>query len=642
MLAERPPVNGASAPRPHDPAIPSLPESVFHYLEATMLRELADMHAVNRLPEGTRFRGLKRLFARSMRMFTGPQSVYNYRNIEAHRTVAIELDRTNAVATALRSALIRIDESSRNEIAVMRSDFHAALRSIEDRAAQHDVEKIYGEIANLYKSINERGNQQDVEKLFREVETLYKVAGARASQKDVEKLFADVANLNKATMERATQADIVKLFREVENLNTATAERATQADVEKLFAEIPNIYRSIEERGSQEDVEKLFDDLAHAYASIDQRAHQTDIVKMWQQFAKLETALQDRPHRLDLNALWRAYESQDARRIEEFRLVYQSVEDRLIGVWKGIGERDEQIKLVTDAIQSLQTNVAKVSTLDKELNAQMLFLSEQVSLLNEAGPSAAQAIAPIGSGSPRPPIATTGIDPAIQQLLDLIYLRFQRQYRGDEAELRDSQKPYVEMLAHIFGRVEKPRVVDAACGDGIFVEMLQQRGWDALGVDSGEAMVRHAQKKRLPVVREDAIAYLENTPPQSLDAITAFQFIEHLEPAPLLSFLKAGFRALKPGGAIIMETINPHTLKALHWFHLDLTHARLVFPEMLQLLAEGVGFQEVRWEGIHPVAESERLRASHGGADFNIDRLNKLLFGDQDYYLVARRPQGNK
>src|SRR5690606_17438707 len=94
--------------------------------------------------------------------------------------------------------------------------------------------------------------------------------------------------------------------------------------------------------------------------------------------------------------------------------------------------------------------------------------------------------------------------------------------------------------------------------------------------------------------------------------------------------------ALAPGGVIIMETINPHTIMALRWYFLDLTHERLVFPEMLSLLVETVGLRVVEWKGINPVSEEQRLQLK-GAADGNIAQLNDLLYGDQDYYLIAQK-----
>jgi O-antigen chain-terminating methyltransferase len=159
-------------------------------------------------------------------------------------------------------------------------------------------------------------------------------------------------------------------------------------------------------------------------------------------------------------------------------------------------------------------------------------------------------------------------------------------------------------------------------------------------VDINEPMVRIAHQRGIRVERADAVAFLESKGVGNYDAITALQFVEHLPPEMLYRFLAAAYGRLQPGGVLLIETINPHTLKALHWFHLDLSHARLVYPEMLQLLCETAGFREISWHGINPVEPHERLgRAAHPNDQPNVDRLNGLLYGDQDYYLIARRPR---
>jgi hypothetical protein len=61
---------------------------------------------------------------------------------------------------------------------------------------------------------------------------------------------------------------------------------------------------------------------------------------------------------------------------------------------------------------------------------------------------------------------------------------------------------------------------------------------------------------------------------------------------------------------------------------------RPVPPDALQFLAQAAGFSETRIEYRGPLPDEERLQE----ASENDAKLNRLLFGPQDYALIARVP----
>ena len=91
---------------------------------------------------------------------------------------------------------------------------------------------------------------------------------------------------------------------------------------------------------------------------------------------------------------------------------------------------------------------------------------------------------------------------------------------------------------------------------------------------------------------------------------------------------------LAANGVLLLETVNTDSLSALRTFYLDPTHVRPVPPEALRFLAEAVGFVDVVLEWRGPLPESQRLEEQSD----NDRKLNALLFGPQDYALVARVP----
>ena len=96
---------------------------------------------------------------------------------------------------------------------------------------------------------------------------------------------------------------------------------------------------------------------------------------------------------------------------------------------------------------------------------------------------------------------------------------------------------------------------------------------------------------------------------------------------------------LADGGVLILETPNPESLVAGSInFHRDLTHVRPIHPDTLAFLAESAGFSNVEIRRLSPVPDEDRLPVpGDGRLDAVVERLNDLLYGYQDYAVVARK-----
>lgn len=220
---------------------------------------------------------------------------------------------------------------------------------------------------------------------------------------------------------------------------------------------------------------------------------------------------------------------------------------------------------------------------------------------------------------------------------DLEYWRFQKQFRADDQTLRKRHEKYLAVLGDIFSDANSVRSLDLACGDGVFLELQKEAGWKAQGVDINSIMVDRGNEHGLDIQQADALRYLCSVDKESFNLISAMQFVEHLTPEQLEKLLEDAHYALQSGGVLLIETINPHTLMAHKWFHFDLTHQKMIFPENMKLLAESKGFYQVRHAGINQVEDYARLVESEPLTD-NWKKLNELLYGNQDYYLIAIKP----
>ncbi len=241
-------------------------------------------------------------------------------------------------------------------------------------------------------------------------------------------------------------------------------------------------------------------------------------------------------------------------------------------------------------------------------------------------------------GAPLPPERARA---AAQAADDSVYTAFENRFRGSREEIRDRQRGDVALFAGL------APVVDLGCGRGEFLELLREAGIEARGVDGNAHAVRECREKGLDVVAGDLLEFLRAQAASSLGGVFAAQVVEHLPPPVLVALLAAAHQALRPGGRLVLETVNAASTLAFHEvFIRDLTHERPLHPETLRFMASAAGFTEARIEMRSPVPSDVRLRLLPSGAlappatqvlNENVERLNALLFAPLDYAVVARR-----
>ena len=224
------------------------------------------------------------------------------------------------------------------------------------------------------------------------------------------------------------------------------------------------------------------------------------------------------------------------------------------------------------------------------------------------------------------------------------YFELERRYRGTEEEIGERIARYLPYLEG------KDPVLDLGCGRGEALALLRERGVAARGVDSSERMVALCRERGLDAAAGDLFEHLAGTEEGSLGAVVSFHVVEHLPPEALDRLVRLAWRALRPGGVLILETPNPLSLVvAARNFWLDPTHVRPVHPEALQLLLQQAGFAAVEHLELRPFPDAERLpeidlatlpAAQHELAD-RVNRLrdglDELLFGFQDYAVIGTK-----
>ncbi|MFN7984027.1 MAG: class I SAM-dependent methyltransferase [Vicinamibacterales bacterium] len=195
-------------------------------------------------------------------------------------------------------------------------------------------------------------------------------------------------------------------------------------------------------------------------------------------------------------------------------------------------------------------------------------------------------------------------------------------------------------------------VLDIGCGRGELLHALQERGISARGVDVSPAMVDICRGRGFDVELGDALAFVAKQPDASAGGLVAVQVVEHFTPDYLTRFLEAAFHALRPGSALVLETINPSCWMAFFETYMrDLTHKQPLHPDTLRHLVASSGFSSVDVQFRAPVSDDDRL-ASLDAADGETPavvrpvvealndhamKLNRRLFSSMDYVVIARR-----
>jgi O-antigen chain-terminating methyltransferase len=281
---------------------------------------------------------------------------------------------------------------------------------------------------------------------------------------------------------------------------------------------------------------------------------------------------------------------------------------------------DRRLESLSRRLQGLRAIGDRVEAMAEEVRA----------LRGSPGP-----VRPAAAPAPAP------VPPERNALDDAVYVAFENRFRGSSDDVRERLRGYVPLFA------ELSPVADLGCGRGEFLELLKEAGVEAVGAESNGQAARLCRQRGLDVAEADLLAFLAARADGSLGGVFAAQVAEHLPPAVLLELLRESHRVLRPGGLLLLETVNPRSLVGfLEVYNRDLTHERPLHPETLSFLAAAAGFNDVQVELRSPVEPAARLqpvpveglppRAAEA-INENVGRLNALLYGPQEYALLARR-----
>ena len=318
------------------------------------------------------------------------------------------------------------------------------------------------------------------------------------------------------------------------------------------------------------------------------------------------------------------------------------VADGVAKRWESMRAREERVNARVENLTAADDDLrSTIGTLQQGLMTMKREL-ERLGMTSASG----RATAPDpGSRIPDPGSRQSASPQAFAPALDAYkYVGFEDRFRGSRDTIAERLSSYVPLFE---GRKD---VLDVGCGRGEFLDLLAGRGIAARGIDLNHEMVEACRARGLEVAEADAVGYLSSLDDGTLGGIFSAQVVEHLEPAYLLRFLELAFHKLRPGGRLVLETLNPACWVAFFDSYIrDITHVRPLHPETLKYLAVASGFSSATIEFRSPVAPADKLQtfaAPDAAASLvdlaeafnaNVEKLNARMFTYLDYAVIGEK-----
>lgn len=164
-------------------------------------------------------------------------------------------------------------------------------------------------------------------------------------------------------------------------------------------------------------------------------------------------------------------------------------------------------------------------------------------------------------------------------------------FRYSDYESRLMDLDYIRMLQRPRVQFFKgcQRVLDLACGPGVFLELLREAGIEAIGVDRDEEIVKKARHKDLKVIQSDIFAHLEKVE-ERYDGIFCSHFIEHLPFNQVVRLVELTAMRLDPGGVFVSVLPNPGSIRLhLFGFWRDPEHVRFYTGNLIASICQHYG-----------------------------------------------------
>lgn len=117
--------------------------------------------------------------------------------------------------------------------------------------------------------------------------------------------------------------------------------------------------------------------------------------------------------------------------------------------------------------------------------------------------------------------------------------------------------PFYQSVLRDLGPGAGRSLIDIGCGLGVFLATAQQAGWAVSGTELSEYAADVVARQLDCTIHRGEVEALE-LPPESFDVVASWDLLEHVRDVP--ANLEAMHRLLKPGGTLLLRTINEDAL----------------------------------------------------------------------------------
>ncbi len=171
------------------------------------------------------------------------------------------------------------------------------------------------------------------------------------------------------------------------------------------------------------------------------------------------------------------------------------------------------------------------------------------------------------------------------------YLEFENRFRGDRQSLIDQFSKYDCLVDLVLKDINSPKILDIGCGRGEWLQKWSSKISDCIGIELDSEMISTCRKYGLKIIEGDAIDSLIAFADNSVDLITIFHLVEHMNSLKLKELLFECMRILSPKGLLIIETPSiDNILVSTNSFYLDPTHVNHINAQNIEFTLEKIGF----------------------------------------------------
>jgi SAM-dependent methyltransferase len=512
---------------------------------------------------------------------------------------------TSALETkAVGSELMTLESTMRNSI----DEVCAELRKLTADGSGFAQRIAVMRSEGMYFSAHIEKSNADLARLDEARQSLIRLLEAKAEraelksleftiQNSVDEVGGDLRNFKAEAGLRATRIDVL----ESERIHFSAHVEKSSSDIARLDESCQLMTRSLETKAERSELTALTDHILN----VVQACPTTENI------ATIKTSLKGA-----LDAAVHMISQLSETKVDRATIeTYKEETQKLLEAMRIQSEGDLQTALVG---VNARTRDIKLNLIDQERRL--------VLLLEEARRRLPK------------PISADQIEKMLTEedhVLDAMYAEFEDIFRGTRTDISQRQSIYIPFVREAgAGEISSP-IVDIGCGRGEWLELLRDSGLRAQGVDTNRIFLQRCRDLSLDVIESDAITFLRGAKHNSLGGVTSFHLIEHLPHKVLIAMLDAAFRALRPGGVIILETPNPRNLQVASCnFYLDPTHRHPLPPDLMKFVMEARGFVSIEIKELHPF--SAENHATGGPPEIN-QILNRFLFSSQDYAIIGRK-----